>query len=54
MLLAAVLRIVAAFLGSLTLIETSGGLWIAGFALFVVAYGPLLVLRKPAWAEARC
>lgn len=53
-LVAALLRIVAAFTGSLPLIEMSGALWAAGFALFVVAYGPLLVLRKPAWAEARC
>jgi uncharacterized protein involved in response to NO len=52
-LLAAVLRVIAAFIGSLALIETAGGLWIAGFAVFVLAYGPLLTLRKPAWSEAR-
>jgi hypothetical protein len=29
-------------------------LWIAGFAGFVLVYAPLLVMRKPAWAQARC
>ena len=53
-LLAAVLRIAAAFTGSLTLIDIAGGAWIAGFATFVAVYGRLLVMRKPAWAEARC
>lgn len=53
-LLAALLRIVAAFTGSLALLEYSGIAWIAGFACFVLLYGPLLVLRKPAWTEARC
>lgn len=53
-LLAALTRIVAAFTGSLALIELAGAAWIAGFACFVLFYGPLLMLRKPAWAEARC
>jgi len=53
-LAAALLRIVAAFAGSLALLEYSGIAWIAGFAGFVLLYGPLLVLRKPAWTEARC
>ena len=53
-LAAALLRIVAAFTGSLALVDTAGAAWIAGFACFVLFYGPLLVLRKPAWAEARC
>ena len=53
-LAAALLRIVAAFTGSLALIDTAGAAWIAGFACFVLSYGPLLALRKPAWAEARC
>jgi uncharacterized protein involved in response to NO len=52
-LLAAVMRIIAAFTGALALIDASGAAWIAGFALFVAAYGPLLVLRKPAWSAAR-
>jgi uncharacterized protein involved in response to NO len=53
-LLAALLRIVAAFNGSPALIELAGVLWIAGFTCFVLFYGPLLALSKPAWAEARC
>ena len=53
-LIAALLRIVAAFAGSLALIDAAGFAWIAGFALFVATYGRLLVLRKPAWAAARC
>ena len=53
-LLAACLRVVAALIGSLALIDYAGGLWIAGFALFVALYGPLLVMRKPAWSEERC
>jgi uncharacterized protein involved in response to NO len=52
--LAAVLRIVAAFTGSLALLDYAGGAWIIGFATFAVVYGRLLVTRKPAWAEARC
>ncbi len=53
-LIAAALRIAAAFTGSLTLIDYAGGAWIAGFATFAVVYGRLLITRKPAWAEARC
>jgi uncharacterized protein involved in response to NO len=53
-LTAAVLRIIAAFIGSPTLLDYAGATWIAGFACFVLFYGPLLVLRKPAWAEERC
>jgi uncharacterized protein involved in response to NO len=52
--LAAILRIVAAFTGSLVLLDYAGGAWIVGFATFAVVYGRLLVTRKPAWAEARC
>ena len=47
-------RIVAAFTGSLELMEFAGLAWVAGFTLFAVAYGPLLVTRKPVWAENRC
>ncbi len=50
----AFLRIVAAFTGSIALIETAGLAWVAAFACFVLLYGPLLARRKPAWAEARC
>jgi uncharacterized protein involved in response to NO len=53
-LIGALLRVCAAVLGSLPLIEAGGTLWIAGFAGYVVVYGPLLVRRKPAWAQARC
>jgi len=53
-LLAAVLRIAAAFTGSLALMDYAGGTWIFGFATFTVVYGRLLIMRKPAWAEARC
>jgi len=52
-LAAALLRIIAAFTGSLALIDLAGACWLAGFACFVLFYGPLLMLRKPAWAEAR-
>jgi uncharacterized protein involved in response to NO len=50
----ALLRVIAAIIGSLTLIDAAGAAWIGGFALFVIVYGPLLALRKPAWAAARC
>lgn len=53
-LVSAALRVVAAFTGSLALIETAGVAWIVGFALFVFAYGRLLLMRKPAWADTRC
>jgi uncharacterized protein involved in response to NO len=53
-LLAALTRIAAAFTGSLMFIEIAGAAWVAGFACFVLLYGPLLILRKPAWADARC
>jgi uncharacterized protein involved in response to NO len=51
---AALLRIAAAFAGSMVLIETAGACWIAGFGLFLLAYGPLLAVHKPAWGSARC
>ncbi len=51
-LVAAVLRIVAAFAGSILLLEFAGVAWIAGFALFVLLYAPLLAMRKPAWKDA--
>lgn len=50
----ALLRIAAAFNGSLILLSAGGALWIAGFAGFVLVFGPLLVRRKPAWTTARC
>ncbi|HEY5167279.1 MAG TPA: NnrS family protein [Pseudolabrys sp.] len=51
-LLAAVLRIVAAFAGSMLMLEIAGVAWIAGFTCFVLVYGPLLAMRKPAWKDA--
>ena len=53
-LVSALLRIAAAFVPSTVLLEAAGLAWILGFALFVLLYAPLLALRKPAWAEARC
>jgi uncharacterized protein involved in response to NO len=50
-LTAAVLRIVAAFAGSITLIEIAGAAWIAGFCCFLLLYAPLLAAHKPAWAS---
>ena len=51
---AALLRVLAAFEGSLTLINLSGAAWIAAFGAFVVLYGPALIGRPPVWKGARC
>jgi uncharacterized protein involved in response to NO len=53
-LVSALLRIVAAFIGSVPLIEVAGFLWVAAFVCFVLLYGPLLARHKPAWSGARC
>jgi uncharacterized protein involved in response to NO len=53
-LLGAVLRVCAAFHGSIIILEAAGTLWMVGFAGFALAYAPLLIRRKPAWEEARC
>jgi uncharacterized protein involved in response to NO len=54
LLLGAVLvRIVAAFMASVGLLEFAGLCWIAAFMLFVLLYGPLLAMRSPAWSETR-
>jgi len=53
-LIGALLRVCAAVHGSLVLLEAGGALWTAGFAAYVLVYAPLLVMRKPAWAQARC
>ena len=50
----ALVRVFAAFMGSVDLLEFAGFAWVAAFLLFVVLYGPLLVMRKPGWADARC
>lgn len=47
-LAAALLRIVAAFTGSMIVLEYAGMAWIAGFVCFVLLYGPLLAAHKPA------
>ena len=46
---AALMRIVAVFSGSVTLVELAGLAWIAAFGGFVFVYGPLLVMQKPSW-----
>ncbi len=53
-LVAALLRVVAACTGSLSLLEAGGALWVVGFAGFAFVYSPLLVREKPAWVDARC
>jgi uncharacterized protein involved in response to NO len=50
----AVLRVVAALSGNVLLLESAGVLWLGGFLLFALAYGPILARQRPAWAEARC
>ena len=50
----ALLRVGAAMTGTVALLEVGGLFWIAGFGLFAVTYGPMLVHQRPAWAEARC
>jgi uncharacterized protein involved in response to NO len=47
---AAVLRIAAAFTGTIGLLHAAGGFWFLAFFGFAVVYGPLLVGRRPAWA----
>ena len=54
LLTAALVRIVAAFMGSVDLLEFAGLAWSAAFIVFVLVYGPLLAMRKPGWAETRC
>lgn len=53
-LIAALMRIVAAFTGEPMLMHIAAIAWVTGFAGFVLTYGPLLATRKPAWTEARC
>ena len=47
---AAILRIVAAFNGSIVLIAVASVAWVAAFGGFVMLYGPGLAGRPPAWA----
>lgn len=51
---AAVLRIAAAFVPSMVLLDLSALAWVAAFGGFVVVYGPLLAGRPPVWASAKC
>jgi uncharacterized protein involved in response to NO len=52
--LSAVLRIVAALIGSQPVLDGSGLLWTAGFGLFVVAYSPMLLKPKSDLAKSGC
>jgi uncharacterized protein involved in response to NO len=52
-LCAVMLRILAAFNGSMMLMGLASAAWIAAFGGFVLLYGPLLVRRQPVGA-ARC
>jgi uncharacterized protein involved in response to NO len=49
----AILRVAAALTGKLDLIEGAAICWLLGFALFVLTYGRLLLLRKQVWADMR-
>jgi uncharacterized protein involved in response to NO len=53
LLTAAFVRIVAAFVASVDLLEFAGLCWAAAFILFVLLYGPLLAMRSPGWNETR-
>jgi uncharacterized protein involved in response to NO len=53
-LVSALARIAAAFSGEPMLMHAAALAWVTGFAGYVLAYGPLLLMRKPAWTEARC
>jgi uncharacterized protein involved in response to NO len=50
---AELVRIMAAFMGSVDLLEFAGLCWDAAFVLFVLLYGPLLAMRSPGWSKTR-
>jgi uncharacterized protein involved in response to NO len=50
-LLAAFLRIAAAFDPSIALLYTAAGGWFLGFGGFAVFFGPLLIGRQPVWFD---
>jgi uncharacterized protein involved in response to NO len=52
-LIAALLRIYAAFDGSMLAMHLAAAAWEGAFAGFVIVYGPLLIGRKPVWAEPK-
>ena len=53
-LVAAFLRIIAAFNGSSELLEFSGAAWFTGFGCFVLSYGRLLILRSRTDLKPAC
>lgn len=48
--IATMLRIIAAFNGSVMFLELASVAWVAAFGGFVLLYGPLLAKEKPVWA----
>ena len=50
--LAALVRIAAAFTGSIGLLHVSALLWVLAFGGFAASYGPALLRRRPAWQRA--
>jgi uncharacterized protein involved in response to NO len=50
-LLAVLMRIVAAFITSPALVHAAAIAWEAAFIGFVIVYGPLLLRRPPGWAK---
>jgi uncharacterized protein involved in response to NO len=52
-LVAALARIAASFVPSMTILSFAALAWILAFATFVAAYGALLARRPPAWAAAK-
>jgi uncharacterized protein involved in response to NO len=49
-LIAAVLRMLGGFAGSVSLMADAGVAWIAAFGGFLVFYGPLLARQRAVWA----
>jgi len=51
-IVAALIRIVAAFIPSMALLHLAAFAWEAAFVGFVIVYGPLLIRRPPMWKQA--
>lgn len=51
-LCAALLRMIAGFVGAMVLTEMAAVAWIGAFGGFVLLYGPLLAQRQPVWSAA--
>jgi len=49
-LVAALARIVAAFIGSSELLHLAAFAWLAAFGGYAVSHAPLLLRRPPVWA----